>query len=593
MKNNPIRNSVFLRLFVTFILILLPLEGLGLFIYNWGIRSTVDGVKSSVMIQNGFALQELDAAITGLVRFQYDLLNDTDVIGFAFPKDGMNDYNDLYMPLSRIQRRLEFVKNTSSIVSEITVMLPQANTMIKTHGTSSLMESGQADIMTRYLQMHNRQLVVMDGKFHLIIEMPNRREAEKRPPLYFIDIELSNVELKKRLMDLLSIEGSQAFFFCSGYDYLIHSSEDLIAPRSIRESIGRNSEGDVLASAQYVDSSRARQAYSTEVIDRKKTVLVHSSSKATGMNLVWYIAEQGLFRKAFQFRNLLWLTMLISALIIAAYSYSTYKFIHQPLGRLTDAFSRIENGDISANIEISGKDEFAFIYAHFNQMVRQMNVLIDQLYKKELLYRNAQLKQLQSQINPHFLFNSFFILSRRIKGGDTERAAEFAGQLGKYFQFITRSSSDEIELHSEVEHARIYADIQGMRFSRRIGIEFEELPEISRHLHVPRLILQPLIENAFEYALENVSENGRLRVRFEGDSTRIAIIVEDNNGKLSDSKLEEMTESLNDMRDDVMTTGMINIHKRIRLKFGESSGIALSRSELGGLKAEIRIDLKE
>jgi two-component system sensor histidine kinase YesM len=395
------------------------------------------------------------------------------------------------------------------------------------------------------------------------------------------------------LQDNLSIGGSEAFLYSSDDDLLICSSEDSSMPQGIRDSIEQNKAGDATSLQGNAGATGSRQVYSNEVIDRRRMVLIYTMSETTGLNLVWYIAESGLFSKAFQFRILLWLILLVSFLVITVYSFSTYKLIHQPLRRLTLAFSRIEKGDITTQIELSGKDEFSYIYAHFNQMVQSLNTLIEQLYKKELLYRNAQLKQLQSQINPHFLFNSFFILSRRIKGGDIERSAEFADQLGKYFQYITRSSSDEIELHSEVEHARIYADIQAMRFSKRIGIEFEELPDKFRHVLVPRLIVQPLIENAFEYALEDIGENGRLRVRFEDDSSQLAIIVEDNNHRLSDSKLEEMKESLKDTDEDIMTTGMINIHKRIRLKFGESSGITLSRSELGGLKAAIRLDLKE
>ena len=119
------------------------------------------------------------------------------------------------------------------------------------------------------------------------------------------------------------------------------------------------------------------------------------------------------------------------------------------------------------------------------------------------MIQRAELKQLQSQINPHFLFNSYFLLHRLIKSRNFERAVEISKNMGTYFQFITRNASDTVSLLREYEHAEIYADIQSLRFEGRIAVEVEPLPLCCQSIMVPRLIIQPSIENAFAHRLEN------------------------------------------------------------------------------------------
>ncbi|MCX7657034.1 MAG: histidine kinase, partial [Treponemataceae bacterium] len=161
----------------------------------------------------------------------------------------------------------------------------------------------------------------------------------------------------------------------------------------------------------------------------------------------------------------------------------------------------MEEGDLKTRIEYERKDEFGYLFHSFNRMVDKLDELVNQVYVAKILAQKAELKQLQAQINPHFLYNSFFTLQRTIIGEDIDKAALYAEKLGSYFKYITRNRQEEVALEKEVEHARIFTDIQSMRFSRRIKIEFGCLPEECRDWIVPRLILQPLLENAFEHGL--------------------------------------------------------------------------------------------
>ncbi|MCM3342154.1 histidine kinase [Paenibacillus sp. MER TA 81-3] len=140
----------------------------------------------------------------------------------------------------------------------------------------------------------------------------------------------------------------------------------------------------------------------------------------------------------------------------------------------------------------------------------------------------SELKQLQSQINPHFLYNSFYNLYRMSKAGDSNTVAVLAQKLGSYYQYVTRDGASEVSLMQEYRHAMVYADIQSIRFSNRIQVVTEQPPPELEHVFIPRLVLQPVLENAFEHALEQQLAGGTLFISFDIGAEALYVVVEDN-----------------------------------------------------------------
>jgi len=256
---------------------------------------------------------------------------------------------------------------------------------------------------------------------------------------------------------------------------------------------------------------------------------------------------------------------------------------------LINAFRQVQKGNLNVRITHNWKDEFEVLSSQFNLMVERLNQLIQEVYEHTIREQQLELRQLQSQINPHFLYNSFYMVQRMAIAEDYRNVISLTQHLSEYFQFITRSSDEEIPLEKEVNHARVYTDIQLMRFGKQLTIQFAELPQSYRQLMVPRLILQPIVENAFKYGLEQKLHDWQLRISFAQLDGGLHIVVEDNGEKLTDELLQTLTNTLADRSTSAETTGLINVHRRIRLKFGEEAGITLARSELGGLKVIIRL----
>jgi two-component system sensor histidine kinase YesM len=245
-------------------------------------------------------------------------------------------------------------------------------------------------------------------------------------------------------------------------------------------------------------------------------------------------------------------------------------------------------------VEFQKEDEFKRIYQKFNSMVYQLKTLINQVYKQTILTQKAELKHLQSQITPHFLYNSFFLLSTFSKIGDYESAEKLADQLGIYFKFTTRNSSDTVPLIEEIKHANIYTDIQAQRFGRRLTISFEELPKEYENIEVPRLIVQPIIENSFSYGLEGKTMGAELHIYFEESEDYLKIIIEDNGSSIENEEVMDIQTKLLESQqgDNIEITGLTNIHKRLKLFYDDRCGITVSKGKSSGLKVTLNIAIK-
>ena len=297
---------------------------------------------------------------------------------------------------------------------------------------------------------------------------------------------------------------------------------------------------------------------------------------------VQYSKEAPIMYKINRMKTFILAAWLIILAITVSFILYTQRLIHTPMQHLLVAFNRVKKGNFQEHIEEKNNSEFAYLYEGFNEMEDRIQDLIQEVYEQKELKQRAELKQLQEQINPHFLYNSLFSIRSKIYREEYESAEELTELLGRYFRYLTRNAQDYVELSQEVDHAYCYARIQASRFAARMEIRLAELPEEMQKLKVPRLIIQPLLENALEYGLGDKEENGLLAVSYEEKDGRFYIHLEDN-GSVTEEVLEKMRESLQKGANEKgEVTGMINIHRRLQLYYGGMAGLEIKRSVFGG-----------
>jgi len=572
------KKTVFRRLIISFICILMPIYILSIAIYYWGIGTLRGNISNSMISQVSFYLQGLEKNVQRVQSLQYDLLNDDNLNRLATIPESLNDIEKVQNIL-QLQQRLIAMKNSSLYVKEVFVHIPAMDKSISSSEVSEL-DKIEYDKLKNIPPTSNIQVVNLDGRMILNASYPFAFASRKKEPLFTVNIELSEVKIKESLNLMLEYKDEGIMFMSSNSQYSITTGKDPEFNKEIQKLI--KSHG----------MTKINKSESIK-INNKKYLAVYSVSDLFGATFCKYIPEDAVFKSLRKFR--LWFVILtfVALNIIIIYSFYMHKFIHNPLSILAKSFKQVESGDLEIFIDYQHDDEFRYIYKRFNVMVENLNVLIDQVYRQKILVQKAEMKQLQSQINPHFLYNSFFTLNTMSQIGDYENLERFTEQLGEYFQFITRSAADEVPLAREVHHAKIYTEIQGMRFSKRLKVEFHELPDEFSKLMVPRLILQPILENAFEHGLEKKAKGGLLVVKFSRNHNGLAIVVEDNGDEVNNHMIRSIQSELYNNEDNIEVTAMINIYRRIQLKFGAKSGVQVMRGELGGLKVIINIDLME
>lgn len=567
------RNTIFARLVIMHLIVVMPIIILGIYLYNWSYRNAGDEISRNTLAQLHSYLRDLNREIEWLEIQQFDLLQENQLHKIAVIWELMDNV-ERRESIQYMLHRLTSIRGSSAFIKDIYVHIRPIDKTLSAENGVHAFDRKRYDEMRSALTAGAGRLIKRDGSLHLGVYKPDGKTGE---PDVLIQIELDAGELRESLSQLNVYPESGSFLFDDEAGFMLASDE-----RS--EPVMR----------QYMAAAKGMTGHSLLLaMEGRKYHVDTARSDSLGLSVVAFLPEEAVKRPLSKFNMWALLFAVASFIAVAVYSVSTYRFVHRPLLFLVQGFRKVEGGDLDVRIRHRRNDEFGYLYNRFNQMLVKLQALIDQDYKQKLMMQKAELKQLQSQINPHFLYNSFFILNSLARTGDTGRIELFTNMLGEYFRFITRDGADYVWLSEEIRHARMYTEIQKLRFSRRIRVQFDDLPKEMERIRVPRLIVQPIIENAYEHSLEKKPDEGFLRVTFETAADFVQIVVEDNGNGIGDDGIEALRNRLARPDDSQEMTGMMNIHRRIVLTYGEGSGLFPSRSELNGLKVAIRIRIGE
>ena len=567
--------TIFMKILLIFMGVITPLCGLSLFINAKGesaVRQELDkSLESRTAYFAGMLETEFDRAIVHLRSFLFD----KDLQKWIYAHDSMDRYAWGETVL-RIQEKLKIIKMSSVYIRSVSVQSLWNDQSISSEYAIGPVDKKAAEAFLAQFERTRSPILFYEGRLLLGHVYPDVILV-KKPSDYIVFIELSVAELRKALGQFTNYEHAGAALLGEGGDWSIASAGGEIV-REIVSSL----QGEIGDMPRNVVSRR---------IGAESYLIFHQDVPAMNTSLLIYVPEKAVLGELDSYRIWFWLLSVVSMVIIAIFAFTLYRFIHRPLNKLVLSFRRVEDGYLEPTNIPRGRDEFRYLFEHFNSMVAKIKDLIHRLYEQEIRTKESELKQLQSQINPHFLYNTYFILHRLAKMDDLETVILFSRQLGEYFQFITRSGEAEIPLEQEWNHAKLYVDIQQIRFSNRIEVEFDPLPEELREVRVPKLIIQPIVENAYKYGMERKGEEGLIAVGIRRDNDTIQIHVEDNGPGLVPEALARLQADLEAPQADGEVTGIRNVHRRLRAVYGEGSGIRIRPGKAGGLRVELIINL--
>ena len=283
--------------------------------------------------------------------------------------------------------------------------------------------------------------------------------------------------------------------------------------------------------------------------------------------------------------------VLISAfLMIVALLFSSFlaKSLTYPLQRLRDSMSRVQEGHFDgADVEIDSENEIGSLTKSFNVMTHRIQDLMEQNVKEQEAKRKSELKALQSQINPHFLYNTLDSIIWMAEGRKYEEVVLMTASLARLLRQSISNEDEVVPLAREVEYAKGYLTIQKMRYKDKLEFEINVEPSI---LNIPliKLVLQPIIENAIYHGLKYKESKGLLQVKgFMKDGNAVLQVI-DNGVGMDEETLAHIYDK-HKVNYHSNGVGVYNVQKRLQLYYGESYGITYESEKGVGTTATITI----
>lgn len=269
--------------------------------------------------------------------------------------------------------------------------------------------------------------------------------------------------------------------------------------------------------------------------------------------------------------------------------FTFYRNFYRSVYLLDKKFSQVEQGNYGTRIKEGVNIEFNRLFRSFNHMVTQIQNLFAQLKLETELRKTAEFKQLQAQINPHFLYNSlFFILSMARTSVDS--VEQMSMHLAEYYRYNARLDSQEVTFGSELKLAEHYLIIMSLCkklvYNIRIPAEVETLPLIP-------LIIQPMVENAIQHGIEDRQGAHRVSIEVRQHHEELQILISDDGKGMDLHEIQNLLNKVESQFDPAEThgIGLWNVNQRLKNEYGKTSGLSFTQNDWGGLTVTAHINL--
>ena len=437
------------------------------------------------------------------------------------------------------------------------------------------------DILQRYLQINEvttaSQQMITNLNNYLLDPTENHKQ----------EVEKSISAIKKVQKDVADLRNEANAFSVTNYIHLIDSLIET-TNRSILFSENEEMEG---STKEFNEANRISM-YISEM-----TLTIFDRELKTYNEFY-----RGIIKQSEELKNLgISLFLLITVILLLA----TYLFslsITRPINQLTNAANELSQGRFSRRIEVDSTDEISFLAKTFDEMRININNLILEIQQKaqlehelqqsKLLLKESQLRSLQSQINPHFLFNTLNTLSKKAYLDGAEETSDLLVSVAGLLRYNLKRVDRSVTLFEEVIVLNQYMEIQKARFTDRLHFE-SDIDEECLHVEIPSLTLQPIIENAVIHAIEPEEDGGTIWFRIKKNGTSIIIEIEDSGKGMPREKIYQLLNGDIPLNEGHSTgIGFQNVVKRLDLFYGMKDLIKIDSGEGQGTKVVIQIPKK-
>jgi two-component system, sensor histidine kinase YesM len=565
--------SLFNKLVVSLLLLLLPVLLLSVYSARVNEEVITSQLKQSNISRLSTLATQMNHIIMQMETFSHMLLRDPNVVEF---QDLSLLYATHYEQINKkkiILDKLDLQAASTNWINDITVYSPQSGQALSTVQGMTFDSK-----RLRELSRENWNLIWNEsdagerGKvIHLTFEPYEAGGGiDKSNAIIEIGFDMSNVV---RMLDEFKSQGTgEVMFYKSPDAYLTVSStpqELLTEAVSLLQDTEIAGEGDKLLVHEGVNY-----------------LLTYSDVQALGGYVVHIVPLDEILMPLRSTNRINYLVLGLLLIVGIGVAWMLYRNVQVPLRALVKGVQQIKMGQYKSRIPLQVSNEFKLIISRFNDMAEQIQQLIENVLEQKLHARETELKQLQSQINPHFLYNSLSYVVSMTKLGNKDAVLNMAYHLSDYYRYATGVDQQHVKLSEELKNADDYLSIHRMRM-KRIRYSIQVMPEMLETI-VPRLILQPIIENALIHGIEHLEDDGEIAITGSCSGNAYSLAVNDNGGAMTPVRLEQIQRLLSGRPgDESGSCGLLNVHRRLQLRYGAGSGLRLSSNGDRGLRVEL------
>lgn len=294
--------------------------------------------------------------------------------------------------------------------------------------------------------------------------------------------------------------------------------------------------------------------------------------------------------------NLQMVIIIVTGLLVMIITIYIGMRVTKPITMLAKSMQDIE-GHINGNsrytlAEVKSNDEIKILEQSYKMMLMKIKELIDQEYKQKIELQSAHLMALQAQINPHFMYNTLQMIGAMAVAKDSPEIYQIITAFSKMMRYNMRLTEEMVTIHEELINVTNYLEIQQMRFNNQLSIDYS-IQEQTRGYKIPKLSLQPIVENCFKHGFLNNKRAWHIQIIVEEKSETIEITILDNGKGISDERVREIHKDLamnsTTISNHLENLGLKNIDTRIKLYFGAQYGLLIEGNEVQGTNVKMRI----
>lgn len=324
---------------------------------------------------------------------------------------------------------------------------------------------------------------------------------------------------------------------------------------------------------------------------------VVNNTGSSGIKSIVLIPEKDILEDSRNLRIFTLYLILICIIIAIILALIVTRKITSPIIALRNKMIQTEKGYLNHRVPVHSNDEIGDLSKGYNRMMDEINKLIKQVYQTEIREKDAEIKALQSQINPHFIYNTLESINMMAIIHRKFDISDMISSLGNLIRYTVSQKSSLIKIREEIEFVRSYLSIQQLRFEDKLEVDIHFPPNVL-DISIPKLILQPIIENAIVHGLDNGNIPGKITIDCWSEENLLYIRVVDSGKGLNSFELAQLrnrlykTEVDEDPQSKHSGIALRNIHERIRLLFGESYGLEIADDMDQGTEITIRLPVE-